>query len=233
MIAVALGAIGMRRLFSRGVPTAIAAVVLLVPALVMYAEARTSEKFLFEWYLIFILPGLCVAVAAGWFDLAPRGAANWWKACVGLGAVGLVAAYLSWTEPQRRILMRQSIQPYREAVLLTRPSLDPNADGQTEILTAFFHAGPLVYDPRIVPVRTLPELQELTRRADSEGRSLYLNVAFPLTAASAQPEIFDFVEGSGWFEEVATLRGFNADLDMWVLHYKPRTAGRPGDPAGP
>jgi hypothetical protein len=228
LLAVALGAIGTRHLFARGVLSGAVATVLLVPALLMYLEARSSGKFLFEWYLIFFLPGVCAVVAAGWFDLAPKSAALWWRIIVGLGAVGLAGGFFLWTAPQRDALMAHSIQPYREAVLLTRPSLDPNAEGQTAIDTAFFHAGPLVYDPRIVPVRSLDELKTLARRAESKDRELFLNIAFPVTAKSAAPDLYDFVENSGWFEEVATVKGINAEMDMWVLRYRPGKADAAG-----
>jgi hypothetical protein len=123
--------------------------------------------------------------------------------------------------------MEQSVQPYREAVLLTRPSLDPNYPGQTDILTAAFGSRPLVYDPRVRVIRKMDEITGLMDEADAGGKRLYFNIAYPETSRLAHPDLYDFLEKSGKFRRVLEVQGMYPELDMDVHVYLGTAGPRP------
>lgn len=203
---------------------------LLVPAPLCYFVSKGTGSYLFEWYLIFLLPGLAAILAIGACALALTPSSRWGKV---LGCAALViglTVFAFATSPQRSFLRAHSIQPYREAVLATRPSLDPNAPGQDRIITATFHAGPLIYDPRIRDVETPGELEDLMSEADATGSPLFLNLAYPGASAASFPVLQKMADDPQFFEEVEEFPGFDPTLSTRVLRYRPGSLNRTESP---
>lgn len=220
-LVVGLLALGFRGLSSRGPLGALTAAVFLLPAPLAFIQSKLAGTMMLEWYLIFALPGWCAAAAIGLREAVPDIRVTWLKNLLFAGcATALLLAYAMWTQPQRMFLIQHSVQPYREGVLLTRPSLDPNHPDQDRIITAAFHAGPLFYDPRLIRVKTREEMQALAAQAEREEKALYLNLAYPATAKLENPELWNFVYQSGAFEWVSELHGLFPDMDIHVLRYK-------------
>jgi hypothetical protein len=196
---------------------------LLLPAILSYAMTRLQGGFQFDWYLIYLLPGVAslAALALAWL---PENARSLTTRRTGtLAATAALAAFAVWTHPQRTFLLNHSIQPYREAVLLTRPSTNPNAHGQNNILTAFFHAGPLTYDPRTIRCHSLNDITALAHRADTENKSLFFIIAYIDTTRAEHPEKYKLLEQSGLFEEIALLRGQVPSLSTHIFRYQPNS----------
>ena len=102
----------------------IALAVLLLPGPLVYIVSRSKNHYLYEWYLLFTLSGLVGFVSLG-LDWVTGLARRVHRFAPPLLAGLAVTTFIVVTQPQRRWLVTHSLQPMREAVLLTRPSLDP------------------------------------------------------------------------------------------------------------
>ncbi|GAB4176865.1 MAG: hypothetical protein Fur0032_16950 [Terrimicrobiaceae bacterium] len=211
--------LGLRWAIRCGPFTSMTAAVFILPAILCYADSKARGAFLFEWYLIFLLPGAVALATLGGADFIRTPADARLRPVLAVLMISLIPAYGLWTMPQRAILLTRSIQPYREAVLLTRPSLDPMAPGQENIITTAFHARPLVYDPRIVMVKDVDGLQQLMDRATRENKDLFVNLSYLNSTRTAYPELLAYVKKGGHFEEVEELIGLHPSLSTQVFRY--------------
>jgi hypothetical protein len=203
--------------FQKGGFPRLAAVVFVLPAVLSFAETKLRGGFLYEWYLVYVVPGVVALVALALMRVIQLFQSARWAgvACVAV----FLLVFATWTHPQRAFLMSRSLQPYRESVLLTRPSLDPNAPGQSEILTAFVHAGPLFYDPRIERCRTVADMRALMQKADQENKALFFNLGFLETVVLEHPSKFRLLNDPALFEEVAYLQGIQPSCSQRVFRY--------------
>lgn len=227
--ALGLAALGLPRIALRGWLPAAGAVVLLLPAWIAYAVAARANNFLFEWYLVFVLPGVLALVAAGWdalFAAASR---------VGRPAAAVVAAacalwlagYWQLTREGRDWLLNQPLQHSRESALISRPAIEPNHEGFENILTASFSAPAYLYDPHLHRVRSAGDLRDLMNRAEKEKVPLFLNISNPWAASFGSAELFEIMMESGRFETVAYFHGYDPTLDRIVARYVPGSGAQP------
>lgn len=212
--------LGLGRLLAGGAVRALVAGVLLLPAPLLVAWALREETFLNHWYLLWTLPGLALAVGAG-----IETAARWLP--TRLRAGGMALAMTAWlavfgavTWPARTALLAGSLQPMRESVLRTRPSLDPNDPANARVLTASIQREPAYYDPRVVRVTRPRELERLMARADAEGLPLFVNYGRPGLARKRVPALVEMVERPDLFEPVAVLYGFEPRGERRVYRYR-------------
>jgi len=220
--AAALSFIGVARIAVRGWAGASCAVVLLLPAAAAYIVAARGGQFLHEWYLIYLLPGAVASVATG-FDtlLLP------WHKRVAMSFVlaGLVAffagGYWTLTAKARDWLLTKPLQPMRASVLLTRPTTLPNYPGHADVITASFNTPPGFYDPHCVRIGSMKELQQLMTESDRRGVPLFINTGNPWAASHHHAELYRTTTQPPYFEEVATLPGFDPTLDRKVTRYIP------------
>ena len=223
--AVLLLALGFLRLVTKSVPSGLFAVVLPLAAAVCVLESKRRGGYLFEWYVIFLLPGLVAFLAVGVREicrlLPVAGGRD-----IAFAALSffLLSTYVAWTAPQREFLRGHSLQPYRESVALTRPTLDPRDPAQDEILTTTFYSKPFPYDPRIILFANGPELGALVRRADAENKSLFVNLGFLVTVRGEHPNKYRFLKESGFFDDLGILPGFMETLGRHVFRYRPGRA---------
>ena len=96
---------------------------------------------------------------------------------------------------------------YRESVLATRPSLDPNAPENLKIITAATTQPPYVYDPRARRALTIEQYASLMKEADERGVTLYVNNGFPTALKIDFPGVFALLEDPATFEPVAYFTG--------------------------
>jgi hypothetical protein len=196
--------------------------VLIFPGLLTYAYAVIRQKMLMEWYLGFMLPGVALLVAAGAFwTFAPLlrfPAARW---AGPLLAVALVGAFAAFSHPARHFLLTWGAERYRESVLATRPSLDPNVPENFQIITAATTQPPFVYDPRARRAVTVDQYAALMREADERGVPLYVNNGFPTALKIDFPGVFALLEDCSVFEPVGYFTGIDVMLDRVVHRYRP------------
>lgn len=136
--------------------------------------------------------------------------------------------------------MTHSIQPNRESVLLTRPSLDPKDPRQKDILTATFYGPPEPYDPNIVVFRNAIEMGKLVRKSDAERKPLFINLGYPTTVEGEHQNKYAVLRTSGLFEDLGILSGLEPTMQSrHVFRYIPGSAANfnfgsvPGDRSRP
>lgn len=197
-------------------------VLLILPGLLTYGYALLQRKMLMEWYVGFMLQGVAALVAAGavWiFSPLRRFSFSGWASP--LAAIILLAAFAVLSNPAREFLLKKGAERYRESVLATRPTLDPNAPENLEVITAATTQPPYVYDPRVRRVESIDEYVELMKEADTRGVPLYVNNGFPTALRIDFPGVFAMLEDAAVFEPVAYFTGVDVMLDRMVSRYRP------------
>ena len=196
--------------------------VLLLPGPTIYLISRARNHYLYEWYLFFTLSGFVAFFAVGvdWVaDIAKP--VNRYASPLLAGLA--VSAFLAATQPQRQWLVRHSLQPMRESVLLTRPVLDPYDPRQRSIVTLSLTGVPWSYDPNIIVLSDVDELVRNLEEADRNGKTLYVNFANAWTASASRPALYTMIEDDRLFEKIASIQGFDPTLTAFVRRYKPGT----------
>jgi len=224
LFAVALVVVGTRRMFL--IKHGWVALTLILPAVLCFIQTKVSGGHIHIWYLIFLLPGAIAVAAVGideWFSVAKtvRGKT------AGLAfSILVLGAFTAWTAPQRKQLRDHSLQPNRESVLLTRPTLDPNDPRQAQVITATFYGPPDPYDPRIIQFHNAKELGDLVHRADAEHKELFINLGYLTTVLGEHANKYKLLTSSGMFEEIPLPGGYEPTLQSRkVFRYKPGSAG--------
>lgn len=215
----------------RGGVTALLGVALLTAAPLGFLQAKLSGNLLYVWYLIYALPAAAAFIGAA-FD-RPRPTKRPWLPRSGpasvLAALVFLFAYGVATSGQRGLLRTRPIEPQRESVLATRPSLDPNDPRNLHVLTAEIVFTVPTYDPRAVPVKDVDTLESLMRQADIEGRPLFVNFGGEGWARHVFPEVVARVQDPGRFERTARLYGLDAQNTRLVYRYRPGSLDSPAE----
>lgn len=196
--------------------------VLILPGLLTYAYAVLQRKMLMEWYVGFMLQGVAALIAAGaLWTFSPLRRFSWARWAGPMAAAILLFAFAALSNPARQFLLTKGAERYRESVLATRPTLDPNAPENLEIITAATTQPPFVYDPRVRRAETVDEYVKLMREADERGVPLYVNNGFPTALEIDFPGVFAMLEDEAVFEPVAYFAGIDVMLDRTVVRYRP------------
>jgi hypothetical protein len=145
---------------------------------------------------------------------------------VAAATVAIMLVYLggyAWLSHGIRSSLRSvSIQPTREAVLLMRPTQDPFAEENRDILTVGWQRLPEYYDPNIREISRGEELLALLDEADRTGRQLYATYGRTNLARRRYPELIELVERADLFEPVGRLYGFEPRGMARVYRYRGR-----------
>lgn len=211
---------GIIRCAGSGLPGAAVTATLLLPGPAMYLFARLKDTFLFEWYLVFMVPGLMAFCALGVCAiLAPLARSHPARAvtavCLAVGFFGLATHAARWR------LIAQPVQFTRDSVLAIRPTLDPHDPRNRRILTVATLATPEIYDPNIRRVKSGAELVELIQLADREGYPLFINQGYSNILAEETPSLAALVSRRDVFEIVTTFPGIEPMFDREILRYRP------------
>jgi hypothetical protein len=220
---VALCLLGAIRLALRAHAGALLLAVLLLPAPLLLLGAHLRQARIHEWYVIFALPSLAILLGAGLEGLfawlrSPRATA----AATAAAMLVYLGGYAWLSQDVRSSLRSLPIQPEREAVLMTRPTLDPFAQENRDIITVSWQRVPLYYDPNVHEIFEREELLALLDEADRTGRQLYVNYGRAGIAHKEYPELVEMVEREDLFEPVARLYGFEPHGMMRVYRYRGR-----------
>lgn len=197
-------------------------VTMLLPALGVYFQARTGGQYLYEWYLIFALPGLAACVATGMDGIVqPLRRARWGRlASPALLALWILVFALS-TQPARHWLLTHPLQPMKDSVLAVRPSLDPNDPRQAGILTVAVNIHVDSYDAHVLEAENPDQLAAIACRADTEQKPLYVISGNDLSFAALNPGLRGLVRDPNCFEPIITLPGLDPTLTHSIWRYKP------------
>jgi hypothetical protein len=220
---VALCLLGAVRLATRAKAGTSLLAVLLLPAPLMLLGAYRRETLTHVWYVIFALPSFAILLGAGLEGLfawlrPPRAAAA--------ATVAVMLAYLggyAWLSRDVLSSLRSvPMQQMREVALMMRPTLDPFAEENLDILTVGWQSVQDYYDPNIHEIWSLEQLLALLEEADRTGHPLYVSSARPWLARRRHPELAKMVKREDLFELVATLYGFDPRGLVQVYRYRGR-----------
>lgn len=205
----------MRRMWPRG---AIATVTLLIPAMIAASVAKASNQWLFEWYLIYLLPGLIAVVAVGVCGTPPGAFKLPWRI---IAAIGLLLAYAGFSGPVRERICQKPLDPIKEVVISMRGTLKPTAESGSLRLTASFPGHLSYYDPHVQRLKTSADLQEAMRRSDREGKPLYVTAYHPWGVVFGSRDLWRLFYESGLFSDFVIHRGMENIQDRVVARYEP------------
>ncbi len=207
--------------------------VFLLPPLTFYGYAFVRQKFLFSWYFVYLVPPLLCLVLAGGTAITlilPRNHGATRPLIRFLPTIAICLAlfwlHLTLTAPKRRALREHPLEPQRESVLLTRPTLDPNDPLQLQALTAHVHFPADVYDPYGYRVTKAsadsdaePGLTRLMRWSDQAGLPLFINVGYPVRARSKLPDIMRLIDNPEMFSKLQDVPGLEPHLNRAIYRY--------------
>jgi hypothetical protein len=221
ILAVLFIGIGAVRMLRANAICASIVTVLLLPGLLLVLLATARGVYLQEWYVSSMLPGVVTVGAIGMVTALsglPRIRPIRW-APLPL-ALFLIAGYAAFTGPTRHRLMSRSMEPFRESVEMTRPTLNPNAPENRSVITVSSLMFPLIYDPLVRKALSVEEYKTLMHEADARNVPLYVNNGFIAGVKDRYPEIYDFLANEKYFESVATLYGTEPMFDRTVYRYR-------------
>jgi hypothetical protein len=220
-LAVLFIVVGALRMLPANAVCASILTVLLLPGLLLVLLAKIKGMYLQEWYVASMLPGLVTVAAIGMVSIVSAlqrvRALHWAPLPL---VLLLIAGYAAFTARIRHRLMTRSMEPFRESVEMTRPTLNPNAPENQRIITASSLMFPLVYDPLVRKALTVEEYKALMREADTREIPLYVNNGFLAGVKDRYPEIHDFLANEQYFECLATLHGTEPMFDRTVYRYR-------------
>jgi len=220
----ALCLLGAARLAVRAQAGASLLAVLLLPAPLIILGTHLRDSMIYHRHVIFALPSLAILLGAGlescfaWLR-SPRTRA----AATSVAMLACLGGYLWLSRDVHAALRTHPIQPNREVALTTRPSLDPFAPENREILTASWQ-GALFghYDPNLRPISDRAQLSALLEEADRTGREFYIAYARPWLSRGEYRELVNMVKREDLFEPVATFYGFEPRGLIHVYRYRGR-----------
>ena len=200
----------------------IVAATLLFPGFLGFAVAKLLRHWLFEWYLIYLLPGLVAGAAVGAFVvgrwLANRSGQPWLGMLPGLP---LILAYGIFTHPFRTWYCANPMEPVKEANLAMRGTLDPNDPAHKHRLTGVFLTLDDYYDPRAKLIATPDDFLKLLQAADEQGKPLSILAPHPWAVAFRVPQLWRLFNEAGLFSEYLYFRGLDQTNDRVVARYQP------------
>ena len=202
------------------------AIAFVFSAPAFYANAYVKGLQLYVWYVIYVLPLLWALVALG-LDSAARGLEKKLHLKPGVALMVLMTVLLAgfgfMTDEQRLAVRNHPVEQERESVELTRKVVNPYAVGFDEVITVGFNKYTRAYDPGFYQARCYEDFLVLLKKADDEGKPLYVNYAMPGFARNVFPEIMEVVDDPTKFEHVATLHGLEPTSSRFVRKYIPKS----------
>lgn len=219
VVIVIILALGACRLWQKGTFGHALVAVFLLPGPIMFGLAALQRTFLYEWYVAFMLPGLAILAGMGILGLVTPWHSLRWPSWATAGAALVI--FFTITSHSRQFLLNGPAQPFRESVLLTRPSLDPRDTRNHSIITVSSLASPEVYDPLVRRAASLESYKKLMVEADERGVPLFANNGFPLALRAKYPEVAAMLADPNLFEPVAHLYAIEDMLDRFIVRYKP------------
>lgn len=214
------------------------AFVFVTPVTIFHAKA--IKNYLYPWYVIFELPVNVILVSVGLAALCgfvtrviPGGlpGRRW-------GGVLPAVIFLGWfwtaTAPQRVLIQTNPVEQQRESVLACRPELGAKAPSRDSVITVQIRRGGghmmtvPSYDPALDWVENAEELRALARRADAEGKPLFVNLAMPELARQPGnfPDIMAVLDNPELFTLYRTLPGLHDNTTRYVYRYNTGALGQ-------
>lgn len=202
------------------------AIVVLISAIgattIQVAQAVHERMFIFEWYVVYLLPLLAAVFAAGLAWLAAvLQKARGGKVFASLAVLAVFVLFTFASQPARARGLNASTVAFRESVLLTRPNLDPLSPENARVITVGLTNPAFIYDANLFLARSPRDLLLLCAQADTTGRPLWLNLGHIWVLRERSPVMQRIVEHPELFTDRVTLRGEYPHCDRMVCRYVP------------
>jgi hypothetical protein len=181
---------------------------------VLAESTYRAGQYLHPHYLVVALPGLALLVALGCETVVrPLG-----SRAGTAGVVALLLGFAAFTQAPRRELRSRPIQPWRDSVLATRPSVDPLDPRNADIITVSFNMPADYYDAGGWHVREPDQLLYWLHEADRTGHPLFVNLGRPKGARRKHREMMAIVDER--FDVVAEFEGLLSRGYREVYRYR-------------
>ena len=207
--------IGIARFVRRGTLEAtLTACVLLGPA-AHWLYAETQGVILWEWYLVYVVPSVCLFWGIGAANVGQgiaRLARLPWLGALVSALIVVFYAYAAW--PVRAWHASHSRVPYRESTEASRSGVD---DARTIVFSTT--GAPLAYDPSLFYIEEPLDLAILMFQADAQQRPLVANMGQMQILREHCPEIFALLESKILFPVAERFPGFMSGGDRYVCRY--------------
>lgn len=211
-------AVGIVRWLAAGGLRAFLVPVLTLPPILLVASVYRAGQYLHPHYLVVALPGLALLFGVGLETLArPLG-----RHAGAAGMVLALAAFAAFTQAPRSELRARPIQPWRDSVLATRPSVNPLDPRNAKILTVSFNLPPYYYDAGVHQIRAPAQLRHWMAEADRTGYPLFVNIGRPGGARRKHPELMRLIKTH--FETVGRFEGLLSRGYRVVYRYRGTSA---------
>lgn len=181
-------------------------------------RGKVANQWLFDWYLIYLLPGLIAVIAIGVCGEPHGGFKLLWRIVV---AVGVLVAYAGFSEPVRERICQRPLDPIKEVVLSMRGTLKPTTQSGSERLTVSFPNRLSYYDPHVQRAKSAEDLEEAMRRSDREGKPLIVTAYHPWGVVFGSPDLWRLFYESGLFVDFVVHYGMENAQDRVVACYQP------------
>lgn len=193
----------------------------------IYTTAAFSKIFLFQSYVLFLLPVSLAITGTGLVSFAevafrnrPR------RAVIALSCAAVLFALCTW--PVTAAQRSQALDPVREAALAVRGTTDPFAPGQNKIISAYVGLSARAYDPLCWPIDSAsaasddpwPGLAQLMKYADLLDCELHVHLSFPQSNSHKFPDIIRMLHTPALFEKTHTFLGLEPQYKREIYHYK-------------
>ena len=213
------GVVGVLRLMRWQYPQgAIVLLTSLIPATMAAVVAKVSNQWLFEWYLIYLLPGLVALVAIGVCGDGNEALKLPWRI---IAATGVLLVYAGFSESIRGPICQKPLDPIKEVVMSMRGTLNPSAKSGGECLTASFPNHLSYYDPHARRLKTAADLEKVMQSADTEHKTLYVTAYHPWGLVFGNPDLWRLFYESGLFADFVVYHGMENLEDRIVARYQP------------
>lgn len=174
----------------------------------------------YHWYLIPYLPGFVILWAATFARMMSSSETAPSLSSIAVPAVLAICGVTAGSQ-ERANLRARPIEPCRESAALTRTITNPrHLDYDKDVITGAFSFYTEAYDPGQIRFENADGLKSLMRQADSEGKKLFVNFGFKAWAQLHFSDVVMILDGSGYFEHVATLHGQFHASTREVYRYK-------------
>jgi len=208
---------GVIRFARAGKIHAAAVVCILLGPAAHWIYANTKGIILWEWYLIYSLPFVCLFWGVAVWTLGSAAAKVTRQAWAGpVFALAMLGLYALATSPVRAWNINYCKVPYRESVAASRAAWD---DKDTMVFSTT--GAPLAYDPHLFYIETPVDLAILMFQADAQNRKLVANMGQMGTLQLAYPKVFALVDSDSLFPEIERFKGFFSGGDRYVCRYAP------------
>lgn len=207
---------GLFRFARRGQLAAVAAACMLTGPVAHWIYASTKGIVLWEWYLIYALPFVCLSWGVAVWTLGLLAESITHRKWAGpVCAAVMLGLYALATSPVQAWNMAHCKVPYRESVAASRAGWN---DKDTIVFGTT--GAPLAYDPHLFFIEKPVDLAILMFQADAQDRKLVANMGQMGTLKMAYPEVFALVDNDSLFPDVERFKGFFSGGDRYVCRYR-------------